>query len=300
MLKKCEYCDSYYDDTLPECPNCGAINKNVRRTNNETPHTIEELQAFFAAKHIDENQVRFFIGKDVREPKCFGIYKNENGDFVVYKNKSDGTRAIRYEGTDEAYAVNELFMRLENEFINQHSQQYGAPFSQYGGYYDQLHNNQQGGYNQNTNYTQNSNTYVPQGWHNVNEQNSHWNYRTGTNNYYNQGNWNGGAGDPGGRGPGRYHRKNPFWKFLIILYILTIILGGISALTDHYSGSSSSTSDSNYHSTYEYNDSTYDDNSYDSYDSYDSDSSWDSDWGSDSDWDSSDWDSDSTDWDSDW
>lgn len=54
MLKKCEYCDSYYDDTLPECPNCGAINKNVRRTNNETPHTIEELQAFFAAKHIDE------------------------------------------------------------------------------------------------------------------------------------------------------------------------------------------------------------------------------------------------------
>ena len=194
MLKKCEYCDSYYDDTLPECPNCGAINKNVRRTNNETPHTIEELQAFFAAKHIDENQVRFFIGKDVREPKCFGIYKNENGDFVVYKNKSDGTRAIRYEGTDEAYAVNELFMRLENELINQHSQQYGAPFSQYGGYYDQLHNNQQGGYNQNTNYTQNSNTYVPQGWHNVNEQNSHWNYRTGTNNYYNQGNWNGGAG----------------------------------------------------------------------------------------------------------
>ena len=120
MLKKCEYCSSYYDDTLSECPNCGAINKNVRRTDNETPKTMEELKAFFIAHQIDEDKVRFFIGKDMKEPKCFGIYKNDNGDFVVYKNKADGTRAIRYEGTDEAYAVNELYMRLEQGFINQH------------------------------------------------------------------------------------------------------------------------------------------------------------------------------------
>ena len=54
----------------------------------------------------------FFIGKDIKEPKAFGIYKNSAGDFVVYKNKSNGERVIRYQGTDEGYAVNELYQRL--------------------------------------------------------------------------------------------------------------------------------------------------------------------------------------------
>ena len=68
----------------------------------------------------DENVTRFFIGKDYKEPKAFGIYKDENNNnFVVYKNKSDGTRAIRYEGKDEAYAVNELYIKLKEEIVNQ-------------------------------------------------------------------------------------------------------------------------------------------------------------------------------------
>ena len=61
---------------------------------------------------------RFFIGKDTRAPRAFGIYE-ANGEFIVYKNKSDGSRAIRYKGTDEAYAVNELYMRLKEEILNQ-------------------------------------------------------------------------------------------------------------------------------------------------------------------------------------
>lgn len=34
---------------------------------------------------------------------------------MVYKNKDDGSRAIRYRGKDEAYAVNELYLKLKSE-----------------------------------------------------------------------------------------------------------------------------------------------------------------------------------------
>lgn len=40
-------------------------------------------------------------------------------EFVVYKNKDDGQRALRYRGTDEAYAVNELYLKLKDEILNQ-------------------------------------------------------------------------------------------------------------------------------------------------------------------------------------
>lgn len=46
---------------------------------------------------------------DFRQPKAFGIYKDSDGNFVVYKNKGDGTRAEHYRGKGEAYAVNEIY-----------------------------------------------------------------------------------------------------------------------------------------------------------------------------------------------
>ena len=54
-----------------------------------------------------------------QQPRAFGIYQNEKGEFIVYKNKDNGQRAIRYQGTDEAYAVNELYMKLKEEILNQ-------------------------------------------------------------------------------------------------------------------------------------------------------------------------------------
>ena len=51
--------------------------------------------------------------------KAYGIFKDKNGDFVVYKNKADGSRAVRYRGPDEAYAVNELFQKLKDEASGQ-------------------------------------------------------------------------------------------------------------------------------------------------------------------------------------
>ncbi|MBO6158776.1 MAG: hypothetical protein J6P72_05865 [Firmicutes bacterium] len=119
---KCEFCGSYILDTEDKCPNCGASNTALVRTAKKTPRTIEELQSWYRARNLPPEEVtRFFIGKDIKEPKAFGIYKD--GDvFIVYKNKANGQRAVRYQGTDEAYAVNELYMRLKEEILNQKNQ----------------------------------------------------------------------------------------------------------------------------------------------------------------------------------
>lgn len=127
MQIKCDYCGAYFADTEEQCPTCGAPNNQLRRTATSVPLTIEELQKFIAEKNIPAEKIRFFIGVDYKEPKAFGIYKDEmTGNFVVYKNKSDGTRAVRYEGKDEAYAVNEIYQKLREE-INRNNEQHGMP-----------------------------------------------------------------------------------------------------------------------------------------------------------------------------
>ena len=116
---KCEFCGSFILDTESSCPQCGAVNENHKRYVNGTPKSINQLQHWYRLRRLPPEEVtRFFIGKNVTEPKAFGIYE-EDGNFIVYKNKSDGSRAIRYEGTDEAYAVNEIYMRLKEEILNQ-------------------------------------------------------------------------------------------------------------------------------------------------------------------------------------
>ena len=119
MKKVCDYCNSQYDDTLEKCPNCGAPNDNVRKAVG-VPTTIEQLKQWYVDHHLPpEDVTRFFIGKDIKEPKAFGIYKDDSGDFVVYKNKANGQRAVRYKGGDESYAVNELYQKLKDEIARQ-------------------------------------------------------------------------------------------------------------------------------------------------------------------------------------
>ena len=85
----------------------------------KTPQTIEELLAFCERHELPLSKMRFFIGLDYPGAKAYGIFKDKNGDFVVYKNKADGSRAVRYRGPDEAYAVNELFQKLKDEASGQ-------------------------------------------------------------------------------------------------------------------------------------------------------------------------------------
>lgn len=120
MKIKCDYCDSMIEETEKSCPHCGAPLSGVNRTSSSQPNTIEELQQWYVGHNLPpEDVTRFYIGKDYRGPKAFGIYKNTSGDFVVYKNKGDGSRAIRYQGKDEAYAVNELYQRLRSQIEDQ-------------------------------------------------------------------------------------------------------------------------------------------------------------------------------------
>ena len=117
MKVRCEYCNNLIDDGEEKCPGCGAINKNYNRVAIGVPTTIAELEQWYKERNLpDYETTRFFIGINYEKPKAFGIYKDDKtGKFVVYKNKGDGSRAIRYEGTDEKYAVNELYLKLKDE-----------------------------------------------------------------------------------------------------------------------------------------------------------------------------------------
>lgn len=121
MKIKCEYCENYMDDSSEKCPSCGAPNMNIKRTGVGVPTTIDELKQWYEEHNLPPYETtRFFIGINYDKPKAFGIYKDDKtGKFVVYKNKDTGARAVRYEGTDEKYAVNELYLKLKEEIKNQ-------------------------------------------------------------------------------------------------------------------------------------------------------------------------------------
>lgn len=120
MKIPCEYCGQMIPETAQKCSYCGAGNRRVRRTAYGVPATIEELRAYCRHHNLPLADMRVFLGEDDRGAKAFGIYRDENtGNFVVYKNKADGTRAVRYEGSDEAYAVNELYLKIRERVAEQ-------------------------------------------------------------------------------------------------------------------------------------------------------------------------------------
>ena len=117
---RCEYCGSTLRSDEKSCPNCGAANPNYVADTPRTvflPKTIEELKEYCAERGMPLLRMRFFIGEDYREPRAFGIYR-DGKNVVVYKNKADGTRAVRYRGPNEEHAVNELFQKLLEECHN--------------------------------------------------------------------------------------------------------------------------------------------------------------------------------------
>ena len=116
----CPYCGGTLRSDQKFCTNCGAENPHfVKDTPRriQHPRTIGELKEYCAERGMPLLRMRFFIGEDRQEPRAFGIY--QNGDrFVVYKNKDNGNRAVRYDGPDEAFAVNEIFQKLLTECHN--------------------------------------------------------------------------------------------------------------------------------------------------------------------------------------
>ena len=124
MKIKCDWCGSWINDFDQVCPNCGGVNNNYNRHANGVPQTIEELKAWSKEMNLPLEEMRTFIGEDYKGAKACGIYKDEtDGTFVVYKNKEDGTRAVRYKGSDEAYAVNELYQKMKERVAVQKAHQ---------------------------------------------------------------------------------------------------------------------------------------------------------------------------------
>lgn len=127
MEVKCEYCGSMIPDDVPSCPNCGAPNENMHRAADGTPKTIAELKAWYKKMNLPPAEVtRFFIGENYLGPRAYGIYKDRD-NYIVYKNKADGTKVIRYKGKDEDYAVNELYLKLKAEILHQKEGQSARP-----------------------------------------------------------------------------------------------------------------------------------------------------------------------------
>ena len=118
---KCPFCGAVVRSDEKQCPQCGGNNPNYTVDQQRKifhPKTIEELKQYCAERGMPLFRMRFFIGEDYREPRAFGIYKAGEKRYIVYKNKDTGERAIRYDGPDEAYAVNELFEKLLSECHN--------------------------------------------------------------------------------------------------------------------------------------------------------------------------------------
>ncbi|MCR5529097.1 MAG: hypothetical protein K6F49_07765 [Saccharofermentans sp.] len=121
MKVNCDYCGNYMETTDVSCPHCGAANTHIAGHYSKNPVTIEELKAYCDSNKLPLDKMHVHIGENYTSPQAFGIYKDQiSGNFVVYKNKSDGQRAVRYEGKDEAYAVNELYLKIRNMQANAH------------------------------------------------------------------------------------------------------------------------------------------------------------------------------------
>ena len=63
MKVKCEYCDGFIDDTEDVCPNCGAVNENMKRVGSGVPTTIRELKKYCVDKNLPISKMRFYIGE---------------------------------------------------------------------------------------------------------------------------------------------------------------------------------------------------------------------------------------------
>lgn len=115
FIFQCPFCKGPIRTDERICPHCGGPNEKYTANTPSTlllPKTIEELKEYCSMKKIPLMRLRFFIGEDYREPRAYGIYRAGENRYVAYKNKADGSRSVRYDGPDEAYAVSEILTKL--------------------------------------------------------------------------------------------------------------------------------------------------------------------------------------------
>ncbi|MBQ1371968.1 MAG: hypothetical protein IIY70_03460 [Oscillospiraceae bacterium] len=114
----CGSCKVKYSNKLDNCPNCGALNpahipvEAATEYNFRMPKTLRELEQLLEDNRLSPSNIRLHLREDYPGPLCCGIFQDGEGNFVVYKNRIDGSRLVRYRGPDESYAVGELVDKM--------------------------------------------------------------------------------------------------------------------------------------------------------------------------------------------
>lgn len=128
MAQICGFCGQSIPDGLEVCPNCGApvSESEAGLPRREGPRSLDELKEYCREQRLSPEKLLFSIGRDSDEPRVNGIFQEPGGDYVVFRNKSDGTRLERYRGTDEEEAVQTLYPRLRDELERQRSAAFAA------------------------------------------------------------------------------------------------------------------------------------------------------------------------------
>lgn len=123
MDKKMVYRPDLAEDAEEFCPLCGApvvmeeetLEQDNTPEQEVVPETIAALRELCVSRSVDAESRGFFLDSNREHHGGYGIYLDNDGDFVFYKNHSSGEKSIRYKGKDEAYAVRELYGRMKKD-----------------------------------------------------------------------------------------------------------------------------------------------------------------------------------------
>ena len=75
-------------------------------------NSMQDIRVTAEKLNMQLDTMRFFVGENRHESRCFGIYQDPSSlEYVVYKNKASGEHVERYRGYDE---YNE-FVKSEND-----------------------------------------------------------------------------------------------------------------------------------------------------------------------------------------
>ena len=79
-------------------------------------NSMQDIRVTAEKLNMQLDTMRFFVGENRRDARCFGIYQDPNTlEFVVYKNKASGDHVERYRGYDEAEAAQIFWDKIESE-----------------------------------------------------------------------------------------------------------------------------------------------------------------------------------------
>lgn len=120
---RCKACGEWINDTDKFCSNCAAQNnKQVDVSNDDIPDTIAELRKWYMQQIAINNKIRrYMIGFSSDDPNAVGICKSGDS-FIVYENDSNGVPTAKYKGTDEAYAVNAMYLLIQSDLSKKNEQ----------------------------------------------------------------------------------------------------------------------------------------------------------------------------------